>query len=65
MYMFEDDHDMEFLRSLCKRLYSEDRMNGDNMRDMAQRLHILIERTHKIDDDNVIIQGATRQCTLS
>lgn len=43
-WIIEDPKDIEFLKWLCKRLYSEDRMTGDNMRDAAQRLKILLDR---------------------
>lgn len=48
VWAFEDLKDFEFLNWLCTRLYSENRMTGDNMRDAAQRLKLLIDRLEVI-----------------
>ncbi len=38
------DGDVEYLHWLKTRLYSENRLTGDNMRDMAQQLDTILDR---------------------
>lgn len=33
------DIEVQVLRSVARRLYTEDRLGGDDMRDLAQRMH--------------------------
>ena len=42
-YVIFDD-DLEILQAISKRLFTEQRMHGDEMRDNAERLRLLIER---------------------
>ena len=35
--------DLVFIQRLCKKLYSEDRLSGDEMRNIAQKLDGIIE----------------------
>jgi len=53
MFVILDDKEYEYLEYLKKRLYSEIRMNADEMRDNANRLYILIDRLEKITEDNL------------
>ena len=43
------ENDMEFLKWAYKRLYSENRMTGDDMRDMAQRIQLIYDNAEKIE----------------
>ena len=47
-YVFEVDQDVDYLKRLMKRLYSEDRMTGDEMRNEAQRLNVVIDRLMRV-----------------
>lgn len=50
VYVIEYVNDMEFLRMLMLRLYREERLTGDNQRDLAQRLQVLLERAVELVD---------------
>ena len=42
--------DMKFLIRLCHQLYREDRLTGDQMRNMAQCLDIMVDDAEVIQD---------------
>lgn len=50
MYLIEKHH-LERLRKAAKRLYSEKRMSGDDMRDMAQLIDAIIASAIPMADD--------------
>jgi hypothetical protein len=51
---------IEAIRTLAKRLYTENRMGGDEMRDWANYLsQVLLERIEPIEDEQLdkLVQG--------
>lgn len=44
MHVIEDSVDVAYLESLARRLFSERRMTGDEMRDAGNRLRVLLDR---------------------
>jgi hypothetical protein len=44
IHAIDDEIDVRYLEALKDRLFSEQRMSGDAMRDAANRLHILLGR---------------------
>jgi hypothetical protein len=47
-YVIEDEIDLTYLKSLKDRLFSENKMTADDMRDAGNRLQILIDRLVEI-----------------
>jgi len=45
--IFLEDYQVDALRNLSKRLYTENRMHGDEMRDWAQTLRLIVEDIDK------------------
>jgi len=45
--IFLEDFQINALRNLSKRLYTENRMHGDEMRDWAQTLRVIVEDIEK------------------
>jgi len=45
--IFLEDYQINALRNLSKRLYTENRMHGDEMRDWAQTLRLIVEDIDK------------------
>lgn len=45
-YYLIDEVDLEVLKGVAKRLYSENRLSGDAMRDLAQRLDEIVNNAH-------------------
>ena len=43
-----DGEGMQRLWRVCQRLYSEDRFKPDEMRDLAQEMHAMLERSCEI-----------------
>lgn len=48
-YIAIEPNHLERIRTVMRRLYSEDRMNGDQMRDAAQQLQVVIDRAIPFD----------------
>jgi len=53
MHVIDDEKDVEFLHWLKDRLYSEQRMTGDNMRDAANRLYLILNNLVKVDESDL------------
>jgi hypothetical protein len=50
IHAIDDEIDVRYLEALKDRLFSEQRMSGDAMRDAANRLHILLGRLVELDE---------------
>lgn len=52
MYLMESEGDRDILMAVMKRLYSENRMTGDQMRDAAQLIDAVLGRLIEVDEDD-------------
>ena len=43
-------HELELIRRVMKRLYSENRLKGDEMRDLAQLLEYVLNHAIPVED---------------
>lgn len=49
--------DLKILEVMVKRLFSEERMDADTMRDTAERLRLLIERAKQCEVGDIDLLG--------
>lgn len=51
MFLIEETH-LKTLKLISQRLFTEDRLNGDQMRDFAQSIDLIVRFAESLNDDD-------------